>query len=215
MPELNDKQAALIRTIKSRGVSAVPILEAMESVDRNEFLHNSFSSHAYDDIPLPIARGQMTSQPTIVGIMIQELKIRDVHRVLEVGTGSGYQTMILSLLCRHVYSVERFRSLASSAKKLVIDTHLRQNVSIVHSDGANGLKEAAPFDRIIVGAASEEVPPLLLEQLKPNGIMVLPIGRSASEQCLMKVTKSSDGEIIYYELGAARFVPLLEGVDDE
>ena len=209
------RQAALIDKIKRRGVVAEPVLDAMLKVDRREFVSKTFASRAYDDMALPIALGQTISQPTVVGLMTQALNIKPLNRVLEVGTGSGYQTMILSHLCRHVYSLERFRSLAESAKQLVVGRHKRQNVSILHADGGRGLPDAAPFDRILVTAASEEVPPYLLEQLKIGGIMVLPVGRTLSEQCLMQVTKGAGEDDEYNELCGVRFVPLLEGVKDE
>ncbi len=210
-----DERAALIDKVSKSGVISETVLDAMRKVDRGEFVSATFASRAYEDIALPISLGQTISQPTIVGLMTQALNIGKLHRVLEVGTGSGYQTMVLSHLCRHVYSIERFSSLAENAKKLVAGKHKRQNVSIVHADGGRGLPDAAPFDRILVTAASEEVPPFLLEQLKVGGIMVLPLGRTLSEQCLMQVIKKPGGEDEYNDLGKVRFVPLLEGVKDE
>lgn len=215
MAKLANNHSSLMKKIQSRGVSSRRLLYVMQHIDRRKFLNNSFAVHAYEDMPLPITCGQTTSQPSLIGLMIQKLEIDEKHRVLEIGTGSGYQTTILSHLCRHVYSLDRFQSISNVAKKIVIDKHMRQNVSIIYSDGANGLPDAAPFDRIIVSAASENIPPILLKQLKRNGIMVLPVGRQSSEQCLMKVVKNSNGDVECTDLGAVRFVPLLEGVDDE
>ncbi len=205
----------LINNVRRHGVTSETVLEALRQVDRKEFVSPTFANRAYEDIALPIARGQTISQPGIVGIMTQALQVEKSHRVLEIGTGSGYQAMVLSYLCRHVYSVERFRSLAQSAKSLLVERHKRQRVSIIHGDGSEGLSDAAPFDRIIITAAAEEVPPVLMKQLKPNGIMVLPIKRSHSDQSLMQVIRKQHAEDEYNDLGMVRFVPLLEGVNDE
>ena len=214
MNAVNRDMEILIRKVSRRGVRSEPVLDAMRAVDRNEFVSGSFSSRAYDDMALPILAGQTISQPTIVGLMTQALELTARHRVLEIGTGSGYQTMILSRIVRFVYSLERFRSLADEARARVVGTHKRQNVSILHRDGSLGLPEAAPFDRILVTAASEDVPPRLLEQLKEGGVMVLPLGRTGSIQRLVAVKRLPSGPD-YNELGDVRFVPLLEGVRDE
>ena len=215
MTDFQDQRHHLLEIIKQQGVNAEEVLVALSKIDRREFVSQTFANRAYEDMALPIMAGQTISQPTIVGLMTQALRIDEVNRVLEVGTGSGFQTMVLSYLCRHVYSVERFRALASRAKQLVIDIHKRQNVSIVHADGSLGLPNAAPFDRILVTAASEDVPPTLLEQLKIGGIMVLPLGRENRDQFLMRVTKTTDKDYLYEDLGKVRFVPLLEGVRDD
>lgn len=215
MTNFEKLQDALIGTIKSRGVVSEEVLEVINKVDRREFVSETFVSRAFEDIALPILGGQTISQPTIVGLMTQALEIKRSNRVLEVGTGSGYQTMILSHLCRHVYSIERYRALAYSAQKLVVNKHKRQNVSIVYADGTRGLPDAAPFDKILVTAASEDIPPTLLQQLKIGGIMVLPLGRSNLHQSLVQVVKKSTKDHRYNDLGRVRFVPLLEGVRDE
>ncbi|MCY4198084.1 MAG: protein-L-isoaspartate(D-aspartate) O-methyltransferase [Rhodobacteraceae bacterium] len=209
------ERAELINNVRQHGVTSETVLEALRQVDRKEFVSPTFANRAYEDIALPIARGQTISQPGIVGIMTQALQVEKSHRVLEIGTGSGYQAMVLSYLCRHVYSIERFRSLTQSAKSLLMEHHKRQRVSIIHGDGSEGLSDAAPFDRIIITAAAEEVPPVLMKQLKPDGIMVLPIKRSHSDQSLMQVIRKQYAEDEYNDLGMVRFVPLLEGVNDE
>lgn len=210
VPELD----LLIQTVRSRGVDDDGILDIMGSIDRRQFVSRTFSAMAFEDIPLPIERGQTISQPTIVGLMTQALELDSEHRVLEVGTGSGYQTLVLSHLAKYVYSVERHRKLAVAARKLVIDAHKRKNVTISVGDGSRGMPDAAPFDRIIITAASEDVPPLLLEQLKVGGIMVLPVARSEMDQRLLKIDKSPSGPV-YSDLGGVRFVPLVEGVNND
>ncbi len=203
----------LINTLKNQGIEDKAVLEAMGKVDRKDFVPPSFKHRAYMDIPISIGSGQTISQPTVVGLMTQELQIKSTHRVLEVGTGSGYQTMILSHLARHVYTTERIRSLHQKAKNLVLKKYKRENISFVYSDGALGLPDAAEFDRIIVTAASEEVPRNLMEQLKVNGIMVLPVVESEWQQRLVVVNKT-EPEVEYKEVCAVRFVPLIEGIED-
>ena len=210
LSELDD----LIRTVKGRGVTDDRVLEVMRTLDRREFVSDSFAAMAHEDIPLPIERGQTISQPTIVGMMTQALELDGEHRVLEIGTGSGYQTLVLSHLAKYVYSLERHRRLAVAARRVVIDKHRRMNVTIATCDGTKGLPDAAPFDRIIVTAASEDVPPLLLDQLKTGGIMILPVGRSELDQRLIKIDKSPS-DLIYSDLGGVRFVPILEGVQND
>ena len=210
VPELD----LLIQTVRSRGVDNDDILDIMGLIDRRQFVSKTFSAMAFEDMPLPIERGQTISQPTIVGLMTQALELDCEHRVLEVGTGSGYQTLVLSHLAKYVYSLERHRKLAVAARKLVIDAHKRKNVTISVGDGSRGMPDAAPFDRIIITAASEDVPPLLLEQLKVGGIMVLPVARSEMDQRLLKIDKSRSGPV-YSDLGGVRFVPLVEGVNND
>ncbi len=202
---------SLIEAIKDRGIEDANILAAIQKVDRVDFVPDTFKQCAYSDIPLSIGSGQTISQPTLVGLMTEKLCVNTAHRVLEIGTGSGYQTMVLSYLAKHVYSVERVRRLHLKAKSLIFSKFKRENISFVCGDGTLGLPEAAPFDRIIVTAASEEVPRRLLEQLKTNGIMVLPVVENEWEQRLVVIRKV-EPEVDYEELCAVRFVPLLEGV---
>lgn len=204
---------SLIELLKRRGIQDELVLDAIRVVDRKQFVPPSFASRAYDDIPLPISVGQTISQPTVVAVMTQELSIKPTNRVLEIGTGSGYQTAILSRLARYVYSIERFGLLASSAKRLLVDKLKLQNISLSLADGTRGLPKAAPFDRIMVTAASEDIPPALLQQLKNGGIMVLPIGSHDGDQNLVRVQKTESG-LEYSDIFPVRFVPLLEGVDD-
>ncbi len=213
MKAVNEQTAILVQKLYRDGITSEKILEAFASVDRKDFVAGAFASRAYEDIALPITAGQTISQPKVVALSTQLLQIKAHHRILEVGTGSGYHALILSHLARHVYTVERYRSLADSALKLIVEKYKRQNVSVVHADGSFGLPSAAPFDRILVTAASEDVPPVLLNQLKTGGIMVIPLGTTHDQQ-LYKIEKK-DSETKYEDIADVRFVPLLEGVKDE
>lgn len=196
--------------LRQKGVTDSRTLGAMEKVDRGLFVKGHFADRAYDDMPLPISSGQTISQPSVVGLMTQALKVQPRDKVLEVGTGSGYQAAILSHLARRVYTVDRHRRLTREAEKLFHSLGLH-NITVITADGSYGLPEQAPFDRIIVTAAAEDPPGPLLAQLKIGGIMVLPVGQSDAVQSLIKVTKSPQG-LDYEELCPVRFVPLIEGM---
>jgi protein-L-isoaspartate(D-aspartate) O-methyltransferase len=161
-------------------------------------------------MPLPIACGQTISQPSVVGLMSQALQVSSRDKVLEIGTGSGYQAAILSKLARRVYTIDRHRRLVQEARG-VFEAMDLNNITAITADGSFGLAEQAPFDRIIVTAAAEDPPGPLLAQLKEGGIMVLPVGQSDTVQHLIRVRKTADG-LEYDELRAVRFVPLLEGL---
>ena len=200
--------------LRSHGVTDERVLTAMEKIDRADCVQEGvFSDRSYDDMPLPIACGQTISQPSVVGIMTQALDVGPRDKVLEIGTGSGYQAAILSQLARRVYTIERHKKLVKDTKDLFerLDLH---NITVLHGDGSHGLPEQAPFDRIIVTAAAEDPPGPLLAQLRVGGIMVLPVGQSDAVQSLIKVTRTDDG-YEYDELLAVRFVPLLEGLGRE
>jgi protein-L-isoaspartate(D-aspartate) O-methyltransferase len=205
-----ERQMQFVFTLRSRGVTNVDVLKAMEATPRERFLEGIFQDRAFEDTPLPIACGQTISQPTVVGLMTQALEVNRRCKVLEIGTGSGYQAAILARLARRVYTVERHRRLARRAKELFLDLGLH-NVTVVHGDGSFGLTEQAPFDRIILTAAAEDPPQPLIDQLREGGIMVLPVGQSDSVQTLIKIVKTAEG-LEYTDLGAVRFVPLVEGV---
>ncbi|MCY4446528.1 MAG: protein-L-isoaspartate(D-aspartate) O-methyltransferase [Rhodobacteraceae bacterium] len=202
---------SLIEVMKDRGINDQAVLEAIEKVDRINFVPEAFKHCAYSDMPVPIGSGQTISQPSVVGLMTKELEVENTHRVLEIGTGSGYLTAVLSHLAKHVYSVERIKRLHLQAKNLILNQLKRRNISFVLSDGMLGLPDAAPFDRIIISAASKEVPRKLLNQLKVNGIMVLPVVENEWQQKLV-IIKKTEPEIEFIEIGPVRFVPLLEGV---
>jgi protein-L-isoaspartate(D-aspartate) O-methyltransferase len=182
----------------------------MERIDRGHFVSGVFSARAYEDMPLPIACGQTISQPSVVGLMTQALKVGPRDKVLEVGTGSGYQAAILSQLARRVYTVERHRPLVREATRLFQDLDL-SNITPILADGSHGLPDQAPFDRIIVTAAAEDPPGTLLSQLKPGGIMIVPVGQSDTVQSLIRVERTETG-FDYDDLRTVRFVPLVEGM---
>ncbi|WP_170477842.1 protein-L-isoaspartate(D-aspartate) O-methyltransferase [Ruegeria arenilitoris] len=205
-----EKTMQFLFSLRSRGVTDARVLAAMEQIDRGLFVRGLFSERAYDDTPLPIACGQTISQPSVVGLMTQALKVNPRDTVLEVGTGSGYQAAILSKLARRVYTVERHKRLVRETAQLFREMGLT-NVTAMLSDGSFGLPEQAPFDRIIVTAAAEDPPGPLLAQLKIGGIMVLPVGQSDAVQTLIRVTRTEEG-LDYDELLPVRFVPLLEGL---
>jgi protein-L-isoaspartate(D-aspartate) O-methyltransferase len=208
-PEMMEARMRFIYTIRSRGVTDARVLSAMEKIDRAAFVTGIFADRAYEDMPLPIACGQTISQPSVVALMTEALQVGPRDKVLEVGTGSGYQAAILSQLARRVYTVERHRPLARDAQKL-FDTLGLTNVTAMVADGSYGLPDIAPFDRIIVTAAAEDPPGPLLAQLRKGGIMVVPVGQSDTVQTLIRVVRHETG-YEYEELRAVRFVPLIEG----
>ncbi len=200
-------------TLRAQGVTDKRVLQAMERTDRAHFVKGHFANRAYEDVPLPIPCGQTISQPSVVGLMTQALNVQPRDKVLEVGTGSGYQAAVLSQLARRVYTVDRFAGLVSTAKKIFEKLDLG-NITTLVGDGSHGLIDQAPFDRILVTAAAEDPPGPLLAQLKIGGIMVVPVGQSNAVQDLIRVTKTEDG-FEYDELRAVRFVPLVEGLGRE
>ena len=199
--------------LRSKGVTDTRVLTAMEQVDRADYVKGTFADRAYDDMPLPIACGQTISQPSVVGLMTQALQITPRDKVLEIGTGSGYQAAILSKLARRVYTVDRYRRLVQAARA-VFEANDITNITTFTADGSHGFAEQAPFDRILLTAAAEDPPGPLLAQLRVGGIMVLPVGQSDAVQSLIRVTRTETG-FEYDELRAVRFVPLLEGLGQE
>ena len=205
-----EQQMQFVYTLRSRGVMNADVLKAMEATPRADFLEGIFRERSFEDTPLPIECGQTISQPTVVGLMTQALEVTRRCKVLEIRTGSGYQAAILSRLARRVYTVERHRRLARRAKDLLLKLALH-NITVVHGDGSLGLPEQAPFDRILLTAAAEDPPQPLIDQLRPGGIMVLPVGQSSAVQTLIRIEKTEAG-LDYTDLGPVRFVPLVEGV---
>jgi protein-L-isoaspartate(D-aspartate) O-methyltransferase len=195
--------------LRRRGIVDQAVLRAMDEVPREHFVDPDFTDAAYADHALPIACGQTISQPYVVAYMTEQLQVGPSHRVLEVGTGSGYQAAVLSRLAREVVSVERYRTLAETARGR-IKTLGYSNVDVVIGDGLVGLPARAPFDRIIVTAAAEDIPQTLVEQLAEGGIMVLPLGPHGGAQELVKLTKTKTG-VAREDLIGVRFVPLVAG----
>ncbi|MBU2963679.1 protein-L-isoaspartate(D-aspartate) O-methyltransferase [Citreicella sp. C3M06] len=205
-----DAKMQLLYALRSHGVTEEPVLHAMERIDRGAFVNSYFPERAYDDVPLPIPCGQTISQPSVVGLMTQALKLTGREKVLEIGTGSGYQAAILSQLARRVYTVDRHRRLVAQARE-VFDALDLANITAFTADGSFGLPDQAPFDRILVTAAAEDPPGPLLAQLRVGGIMVVPVGQSDAVQSLIRVTRTENG-FEYDELRPVRFVPLVEGL---
>nr|WP_323779121.1 protein-L-isoaspartate(D-aspartate) O-methyltransferase [Amylibacter sp.] len=199
--------------LRAAGVTDTRILNAMEKVPRHLFVQGHFQPRAYEDMALPIGSGQTISQPSVVGKMTKALDVGPRDKVLEIGTGSGYQAAVLSHLARRVYTIERHRSLAREARRLLDELRL-VNVIVMTGDGSQGLEDQAPFDRILLTAAAEDPPANLLAQLRVGGIMVLPVGQTDALQHLIKVEKLENG-FEYTELEPVRFVPLVEGVSQD
>ncbi|MBE2267742.1 MAG: protein-L-isoaspartate(D-aspartate) O-methyltransferase [Anaerolinea sp.] len=195
------------KQLKERGITDPRVLDAMRVIPRHEFVPENIRDHAYDDSPLPIGQDQTISQPYIVGVMSQALKLTGGETVLEVGTGSGYQTAILSLLARHIYSLERFAELAEGASD-VLERLGCTNVEIYVGDGSQGLADMAPFDAITVAAAAPSIPGTLRSQLQPEGgRLVIPVG-DAKEQFLEVITRRGNRWDVQ-RIGSVRFVPLI------
>ena len=203
----------LIFNLRSNGVTDAKVLTAFERTPRETFVEHAFEDRAYTDSALPIPCGQTISQPSVVGIMTQALEVTPRCKVLEVGAGSGYQAAILAHLARRVYAIERHRPLAQAARTRLERLDL-SNVTLKTGDGTRGWPEQAPFDRIILSAAAEDAPSILLEQLRPGGIMVLPVGQSDEVQQLIRIEKTENG-LSYRELTEVRFVPLVAGMPDD
>jgi len=202
-----------IYALRSKGVTDARVLRAMERIDRAVFLRGIFAERAYEDTPLPIACGQTISQPSVVALMTEALEVSSRDKVLEVGTGSGYQAAILSQLARRVYTVERHRTLVTDARAAFNKLDL-SNITCLAADGSYGLPDQAPFDRILVTAAAEDPPGPLMQQLRVGGIMVVPVGQSDHVQSLIKVRRLESG-YDYEELRPVRFVPLLGGMSSD
>ena len=194
--------------IKARGIKDARVLDAMRSVPRHEFVPEAYRTQAYADSPLPTSSGQTISQPYIVALMTELADPRPEHRVLEVGTGSGYQAAILSRLVRDVYTVELLPELAKTAAQRLERLGFR-NVRVREGDGYVGWAEHAPFDAILVTAGAREVPKPLVEQLKPGGKMIIPVDSSAGDQTLQVLEKAANGTVRVRDVIPVRFVPLV------
>jgi protein-L-isoaspartate(D-aspartate) O-methyltransferase len=202
-------QIGLIMELRRRGIRDTRVLRAIELVPRELFVDSAFVDHAYQDIALPIDCGQTISQPYVVAFMTEKLELEESHKVLEIGTGSGYQAAVLSHLCRQVFTVERWRELQKAADRRFAMFGLT-NVTTIIGDGWIGWPPQAPYDRIIVTAAAPEAPRALVDQLKPRGRMIIPLGETRDTQSLVEIDKTEIG-IMQKVLLPVRFVPLLHG----
>lgn len=209
------RKIRLIMSLRSAGITDTAVLSAVERTPREDFVPEEFHDKVYDDMALPIGLGQTISQPFIVALMTQALDVNDRCKVLEIGTGSGYQALILSKLCRRVYTIERCRALLAIANKRFEKMGVH-NITTIARDGMKGWPEQEPFDRIIVTAAAQgEIPPALLDQLAIGGIMVVPVFLPEdATQLLVKIVRTETG-FETEELAPVRFVPLLPDVSSQ
>ncbi|MFN0179862.1 MAG: protein-L-isoaspartate(D-aspartate) O-methyltransferase [Gemmatimonadales bacterium] len=196
----------LVETLQAKGIRDLAVLRAIATVPRHRFVPDAVRHRAYEDSALPIGAGQTISQPWVQARSIQELRLTGKEKVLEVGTGSGYQTALLAQVAGNVVGIERIASLATQARETIKDLGIR-NVTVIVGDGTLGWRSLAPFDAIVVAAASPEVPAPLIEQLAVGGRMVVPIG-PRGEQTLVRVDKTAEGTTVT-TLSDVRFVPLL------
>ena len=214
------RQIQLIMDLRGQGIDDQRVLDAVERTPRDVFVEAPFASHAWDNSALPIACGQTISQPFVVAYMTQHLDVQPHHRVLEIGTGSGYQAAILSPLCRRIYTVERHRPLLDQARAR-FDTLKLHNVVSKLGDGFKGWPEQAPFDRILLSCAVQTVPPILTEQLKPGGVLIAPVGPVPKQdsfaplesfsQRLTKIVRTQTG-VTEEVLIPVLFVPMISGL---
>jgi len=204
------RRIRLLMSLRRSGVTDARVLGAIERIPRERFVPQSFQDRAWEDTALPIGHGQTISQPLVVAMMTAALALDDRRKVLEIGTGSGYQTAVLAQLARRVYTIETIKPLQDAAARL-LDSLRIHNVTMRHGDGSVGWPEQAPFDRIIVTAASGgEAPRLLVDQLAEGGIMICPVRRAVDDQMMIRVRREN-GEITMDDLWPVRFVPLVTG----
>ncbi len=205
---LHADKIRLVMKLRKQGITDTRTLGAIEQVPREEFVDEAFRDRAYEDNALPIAMEQTISQPTIVAMMTQALEVQATHSVLEIGTGSGYQAAVLSKLARRVHTIERHKQLADLAKSRFEKLKLR-NITPHVGDGSKGWPHAAPYERIIVTCAADEVPQALLQQLAIGGIMIVPVGPHVADQQLLKLIRIGEEEVRKELLAPVRFVPLV------
>lgn len=205
---IEERREMVHKHIRRRGVTDRRVLDAMIAVPREVFVPQDLSEYAYADAPLPIQEGQTISQPFIVALMVEALKLQGSERVLEVGTGSGYAAAVLGQVATDVFSVERHGTLADLAASR-LESLGYTNVHVRHADGTQGWIEKAPFDAIVVAAGGPDVPEALLTQLAPGGRLVIPVGVTPQEQVLVRVVKDPQRGFVQEDLGKVRFVPLI------
>lgn len=199
----------LVNQLRSEGFGDERVLAAINEVPRHVFLDSSFVEYAYSDQPFSIGSGQTISQPSTVAMQTQLLKIESGMKVLEVGTGSGYQACVLAVMGAKVFSIERQRNLYFRTKEIL--EKLSYRVKTFLGDGYEGLPQYAPFDRVIITAGAPCIPQKLIDQLKPNGIMVIPMDNAEGGQTMVRITKKTDGSLDREEFGSFKFVPMLTG----
>ena len=207
-PEAQKRKTMVENDIKGRAIKDKTVIEAMGRVPRHLFVDKSLSARAYEDYPLPIGEGQTISQPYVVALMTEALRLKPADRVLEIGTGSGYQAAVLSVIVKQVYSIEIRKSLADMAAKRLRDLGYT-NVKVKYGDGYPGWEEFAPFDAIIITAAANHIPPPLIKQLKIGGRLIIPLGSTVYYQTLTLVTKKEKGELDVEQMGSVAFVPMI------
>jgi len=207
---LATKKVRLIMELRALGITDARVLGAIERVPREVFLPEMFRDRAYENVALPVGHGQTISQPLVVALMTEALDVGERDKVLEIGTGSGYQAAVLARLCRRVFTIERHRTLLKEAEQRFAELKIH-NITTRFGDGTKGWPEQAPFDRILVTAAAPDILKKLLDQLAPHGILVAPVGEDRREQQLLRLRRR-DGEIETEELGGVRFVPLVAGL---
>ena len=205
-PQFTGARRRLIEELRGKGIRDMAVLRALDLTPRHQFVPSGVRHRAYEDTPLPIGNGQTISQPWVHATYLQVLGLQGDERVLEIGTGSGYQTVLLAHLCRHVYSVERIRALLETARDAITACEVR-NVSLLCGDGSVGWPENAPFDAILVSAGTPEVPRPLLDQLSEGGRLIVPVG-GREDQRLLEITRRGE-KFERRELSAVRFVPLV------
>lgn len=206
MPEI-ERERMVREQIIRRGINDQRVIEAMLKVPRHIFVEEALSNRAYGDHPLPIGCGQTISQPYMVALMTQCLRLEGTERVLEIGTGSGYQAAILAEIAAKVYSIERVKPLYEKAQKILIERLKYKNIVLLVGDGSFGLSNFAPFDRIMVTAAAPDVPCPLIDQLNDPGIMVIPQGERFSQT--LTIVEKRGGQLVRTEAGGCVFVPLI------
>ena len=207
---LLQKRLRLLMELRRSGIGDARVLGAIEKTPREKFVPPAFEDQAYENLALPIGQGQTVSQPYVVALMTEKLELGERHYALEIGTGSGYQTAVLSRLCRRVFSVERHRELLRDAERRFAELGLR-NIVCRFGDGTKGWPEQVPYDRVLVTAAAAEVPQTLIEGLAPGGILVAPVGEDHRDQQLVRIRRHDHG-FSTEDLGLVRFVPLVAGL---
>ena len=207
---LIQKKLRLLMELRRAGIGDARVLGAIERTPREKFIPDSFKDQAYENVALPIGNGQTVSQPYVVALMTEKLEIGERQTVLEIGTGSGYQTAVLASLCRRVFTIERYRELLREAERRFEELRLR-NIVGRFADGAKGWPKQAPYDRVIVTAAAADVPSALVDGLASGGVLVAPVGEDHRDQQLIRIRRSGD-RFFTEDLGVVRFVPLVSGL---